>query len=107
MAEGKQREQWNHTAALLAQLENTAFGKKRPYATANSYHPFAKELPKRRLSREESIQRLNSVIKKQKKKKDRGARSEERDNAGNSPSQSDSPIVLEHDRNSRDDEHVG
>lgn len=40
MAEGKQREAWNHTSHLLAMLDNRlAFGKKEPSKPAD-FHPF-------------------------------------------------------------------
>jgi hypothetical protein len=62
MAEGKQKEAWNHTASLLAMLVNTAFGKKGRPVEAGKFHPFEKQQPRARLSREETASRLNEFV---------------------------------------------
>jgi hypothetical protein len=62
MAEAKQCDDWNHTASMLAMLVNTAFGKKGQPVTGAKFHPFAKDKPKKRLSREESRRLLNQMV---------------------------------------------
>lgn len=46
MAEARQREQWNHTAALLALLANCHRDPRRSRAfTLNDFHPLAEPAP--------------------------------------------------------------
>jgi len=41
MADGKQREAWNHTAHLLAMLDNRlTFGKRDTASKPSDFHPF-------------------------------------------------------------------
>ena len=41
MADGKQREAWNHTAHLLAMIDNRlSFGKRNSASKPSDFHPF-------------------------------------------------------------------
>lgn len=42
MSEAKQTQYWNHTAAMLATIENCAMGKKGRPTQPRDRHPFAK-----------------------------------------------------------------
>jgi hypothetical protein len=42
MTEGKQRADWNHTAAVLAKLHNVNCAKKSDLKTPADFHPFEK-----------------------------------------------------------------
>lgn len=66
MAEGRMNEAWDHTSAILAYLINTMpFKKSKKIVSPEQMHPFVlkrkKESVSRRLSREESIKRLNQI----------------------------------------------
>lgn len=66
MVEAKQADDWNHTAAIITWNAKGQFGKKlnmqRMYSAV---HPFANKTirgKKRRLSKAESIARLNAMV---------------------------------------------
>jgi hypothetical protein len=46
MAEGRQRDQWNHTSHLLAMLYNAFRGKSARVLAPRDFHPFAPPKPK-------------------------------------------------------------
>lgn len=63
MAEGKQTESWNHTSQVLAMIANCRpFLKQKHVISAAKFHPFAKLMPKKRLSREDSRKRLDAAF---------------------------------------------
>lgn len=61
MSEAKQTESWNHTATMLATIENCAMTKKRRPTQPADRHPFAKRAP-RKLSRAESLRMLDQMV---------------------------------------------
>lgn len=63
MSEAKQTEQWNHTAALRLDLWRIATGMsgKRRNLELSDFHPYLKPA-KRKLSREETVARLNEFV---------------------------------------------
>lgn len=62
MADGARVEAWNHTASIVATLINTRAFRKGAAVSPAQMHPYAKSLPKRKLSREESRRRLHEMV---------------------------------------------
>ena len=62
MLEARQRSDWNHTAQLMAMMVNTAMkAKKTRLFQPREFHPFAKEMPKKRMTKEQTRNTLRSM----------------------------------------------
>lgn len=67
--EAKQKDDWDHTAAILAMQSNTAFGrKKRDMIKPQQIHPFRRRRQTIRLTKEQSRERLNTAMGLKKRK---------------------------------------
>lgn len=58
MAEAVQFEKWNHTATLIATIENSAFGKRGRRTRPQDRHPLIRQAPKRKRLSKQALDRM-------------------------------------------------
>lgn len=62
MAQSKQDDDWHHTAAIICIINNVNAVKKKDQREPGYFHPFTRKKPKRKLTRQESRDRLNQFV---------------------------------------------